>query len=216
MRADFKTEEDISEYHLHALATPVKDEEEERERRAEPVDISDLRRVPPAESDIEAATLSLPPEQRELVLKMRGKAEDMVEMYYDAQWREVMRKENIVVRMRPAEGSMVFMRGETDFPFPLEKVVQFIFDPVEGKHYDNLLDDGAIFEHIPFYTFKAYTKFKKILMVSSRDLVLCAQLVRLTNNVLVVATTSVIDERYPEVSSSVRADLKLGGWILFP
>ena len=39
---------------------------------------------------------------------------------------------------------------------------------------------------------------------------------RLQNNVLVIPTTSILDDRYPEISSSVRADLKLGGWILFP
>ena len=198
--------------------------EEEARRRREALESAeasgdygaDLRNVPPVEADIERATLSLPADQRQLVLQLRAKASQLLDVYYDEKWTEVLRKENIIVHMRPPEGSMVFMRGETVFPFALEHVLQFIFDPVEGKYYDNLLDDGTIFEHNPFYTFKIFTKFKKILMVASRDLVLCAQLIRLRNNVVLVPTTSVDDPRYPESSSSVRAILDVGGWVLYP
>ena len=34
-----------------------------------------------------------------------------------------MRKEHIIVHMRQPEGTTVYMRGETDFPFSLEHVL---------------------------------------------------------------------------------------------
>ena len=100
------------------------------------------------------------------------------------------------------------VKGVVKYPFTPDEVISQVLIVEERKEYDKQLKEGQIVSEHVYDTFVGYAILKKLLIVSSRDLVFASQFFKCKKTGIVMTPTISIDHPdYPEKKDPVRGIL---------
>lgn len=91
--------------------------------------------------------------------------------------------------------------------YVFEKVMDIKLRPI----FDEAFEGGYDLHKFGLGTNIAYFKYRKVLLVSSRDMVLLIKIKKTTNACYLVGKSIVLDD-HPPLRGIIRADLFIGGW----
>ena len=152
-------------------------------------------------------------ESKHRVLQARKSTFDLInEVYGPYKQLKSQKKIDIFTRDNGKEGQSVLGIGE--IPFSIEKICEVLLDEKQRKNFDDMMEDGFILKRLENLTFLIYVTFKRFLILSPRDFVLCGCLVKFNDGTIILPSYSVELPEKPEDKKFVRAHLHIGGWIL--
>ena len=96
----------------------------------------------------------------------------------------------------------------------MDKIIAVLLDEKQRKNFDDMMEDGTILKRLENLTFLIYVTFKRFLILSPRDFVLCGCLVKFNDGTVILPSYSVDLDETPENKKYIRAQLHIGGWIL--
>lgn len=109
------------------------------------------------------------------------------------------------------------------FDFPLMQLFATLHDARYRQKYDGDIAEAKVLKKLAANTYLIYQRTKKIVVVSSRDLVLYHHVAKVQHPtlcpnggvmILAFTPTPAQDQEVPITDSSVRAHCYLGGWLL--
>lgn len=157
----------------------------------------------------------LDPKHKDTVLGPRNKLRELVDLINNGKWKFLKNKNDTKMWVKKSERGLVWVKGETYFPFDPERIIDYL-RKVDVRHeYDRFTDYAQIIEELPYRTFLAYAKIKQILVVASRDIVFTSQIItsKKTNTVY-TPTYSVEHPDFPPKKEPIRANVLIGGWVM--
>lgn len=140
-----------------------------------------------------------------------------LEAALDKDWSEVHKSEFIRILKKSQEGSpVILIKVLVELPnIPPEKVNRMIGDIDIRKQWDNVLSGMRIFGKIDDHVDHMYSVYKAPIGISNRDF--CQRRIRMSNYKGVpymIHFKSVNHEECPPVSSNVRANTIISGYII--
>mmetsp|Transcript_19248 Transcript_19248/g.22294 ORF Transcript_19248/g.22294 Transcript_19248/m.22294 type:complete len:173 (-) Transcript_19248:81-599(-) len=106
--------------------------------------------------------------------------------------------------------------GIGTIPFNIDKITEILLDEKQRTNFDDMLEKGTIINQYDPMTFQIYITFKRFLILSPRDFVMCGAFVKFDDGTYVFPTYSIDHPDYPEVKNYIRVLLHIGGWVLKP
>lgn len=106
--------------------------------------------------------------------------------------------------------------GVGTIPFSIDDVANVLLDDSQRKEFDEMLDQGTILNQYDPMTFVIYITFKRVLILSPRDFLLCGAFVKFKDGTYIFPTISIDRDDRPETKEFIRAKLHIGGWVLQP
>jgi len=137
--------------------------------------------------------------------------------------REFIKHEGWNVYHKPKNGVKLFTRVSESNRFCIKSVAQCrgnvnqiikaLFSSDYKVLYDDTFEGGHnFFENLPYATMTTYAKFKKVMVVSSRDVIMIAKPFRISDKLIYLLGNSFEVDSYPPVKNVVRAETPFTGW----
>lgn len=127
---------------------------------------------------------------------------------------ETLKKENIRVSSKETELGYI-LKSEIFIDFTPNEIIDLILDIKNRKTWDDNVEKIELVLTLPEDTTITYVKYKKLLVIASRDVVLLNKAMRAHNGLVFVSTSCEVDE-YPVTDAAVRAQISLSGYYLEP
>lgn len=111
----------------------------------------------------------------------------------------------IFTRDNGEEGTSVL--GIGTIPFNIDKIADVLIDEQQRAGFDEMLKEAKILEELPLQTFIMWCRFKKVVVVSSRDFVCCGAFIKFKDGTYAFPTFSIEGDYVAEDPKFVRAHL---------
>jgi hypothetical protein len=170
------------------------------------------------------AAAQLDPRQQELYFHTLESAEMLIEYYYRDDWKTKSNKKGhhvkYITEQRPdPNGKMekiTLVRSELWFETHPRDIALTISDMDQCYKYDEYMaSDHMVEAHEGVAKIYRFT-WKKMLVISSRETVLCTADFTGSNGAMICVARSIDHPDWPVTDDPVRAFLYCGGWILMP
>ena len=125
-----------------------------------------------------------------------------------SEFSEVLKKDGVVGHTKDVPDGY-FLKFEWTLGFEPEEYIDFLFNE-DRSAWDKSIDETTVVCWADEHTVVSYTKLKKIMIISPRDVLTATRLLRLDSGILIV-TTSVEHDDYGLSSNFVRATVRLSG-----
>ena len=94
----------------------------------------------------------------------------------------------------------------------IEPLLRFLDDLKIKAEYDDTFESGFVIHDLPFKASVSYQKYKKVMVVDPRDMILFTKTQWTSENeVFIIGQTMILDS-HPPNKKIVRAESALGGW----
>ena len=127
---------------------------------------------------------------------------------------EVLKKGNIRVLSKDCESGYV-MKSEYILNCAPSEFIDLLLDIKHRKLWDENVEKIELILALPEDTTVTYIKYKKFLMISSRDAVLVNRVMSAHNGLVFISASCELEE-YPVQDSAVRAFVEVSGYYLEP
>ena len=152
---------------------------------------------------------------KEHIIRTRARLNELVDLINTGRWKFIKSKNDMKIFVRKSERGYIWVKGETYFPFEPERIIDYLKKVDIRKEYDEFTENAQIIEELPYRTFLAYAKIKRILVVASRDIVFASQIINSKKtNTMYTPTYSIVHPNFPEQKDPIRAEVFIGGWCM--
>jgi uncharacterized protein YlzI (FlbEa/FlbD family) len=127
---------------------------------------------------------------------------------------EILKKDKIRIHTKDCENGYI-MKSESSINVSVDDFINLITDIKHRKLWDETIERIEVIHALPEDTTVTYVKFKKFLVVSSRDIVTVNRLVRVHNGLLYVSA-SCESEEFPPHENAIRAHIEASGYYVEP
>ena len=99
-------------------------------------------------------------------------------------------------------------------PFGPSEIVEFLAHH-DRKEWDSSVESIALVSQPTPDVFINYIRYKKVMMISSRDILIASKVVKLQNGTM-IASTSIEHNEYSPADDVVRANIDIAGYYIQP
>lgn len=152
-------------------------------------------------------------------MSILNKAKESVDILLDMadhpDWKQIKTKPNNVFSM-DAEGGLKCIKGEGVINYTPDEIAEYLRRENVQKQYDDQFIEGGTVVEYGMNVSVAFNRFKGVMFVSGRDFCMLAITIKLPDGRVVISSRSTTHDDCPPHKKYVRANLKIGGWILTP
>jgi hypothetical protein len=125
---------------------------------------------------------------------------------------EVLKKDKIRVLSKDSESKYI-IKSEYFLSVPANDFIDILCDVKRVKEWDENIERVELILSLPDDTSVVYMKYKRFLVISSRDVVLVNRVQRVHNGVAFISASCEMDE-FPVTSEAVRATIDVSGYYI--
>lgn len=132
--------------------------------------------------------------------------------FEEAGFVETLKKDNIRVLSKETASGFV-IKSEVVVNCDPNHIIELILDVKNRKNWDDNVEKIELVASLQDETTVTYVKYKKLLMISSRDAVMVNRVLKINGGIAFVSTSCEMDE-FPVFDNTVRAQVEVAGyWI---